>query len=245
MGGGGEEGGEAVVNLGMLECIGVPIKAWSEDDRPREKMISKGRHVLSDVELLATIIRSGTRNESAVELARRILRVAGNLNALAMYSINDFQRIKGIGPAKASSIMAALELGKRRYNSSESRYKVTSSQSAFEYMRGYFCDLIHEEFWVLLLNKANFIIAKQLISRGGLDSTVVDPKLIFRAALENSATGIILCHNHPSRNPIPSPADIHLTGKMLEAARFLQITLLDHLIFAEPQFYSFADNGKL
>lgn len=223
----------------------VPIKEWPEDDRPREKMISKGRHVLSDVELLATIIRSGTRDESAVELSRRIMHNAGSLHALAGYSINDFRRIKGIGPAKASSIMAALELGKRRFNITESRFKITSSRSAFEYMRGYFSDLIHEEFWVLLLNKGNFIIAKQLISRGGLDATVVDPKMVFRAALDHAATAIILCHNHPSRNPVPSTSDLQLTTRIHECSKLLQITLLDHLIFAEHQYYSFSDEGKL
>lgn len=221
------------------------ILSWAEEDRPREKLLLKGKAALSDAELIAILIGSGTRELSAVDLSKLILQsVNNNLNELAKLSINDLMKFKGIGDAKAISIAAALELGRRRKESETlKKPKVGSSADAYEAIRPYLMDLQHEQFWVLLLNRANEVIRPQQISIGGVSGTVADPKMIFKAALEHLASAIILVHNHPSGNLTPSQADKDLTKKVKEAGRTLDIPVLDHLIFSDNGYFSFADEG--
>lgn len=221
------------------------ILSWAEEDRPREKLLLKGKAALSDAELIAILIGSGTRELSAVDLSKLILQsVNNNLNELAKLSINDLIKFKGIGDAKAISIAAALELGRRRKESETlKKPKVGSSADAHEVIRPYLMDLQHEQFWVLLLNRANEVIRPQQISIGGVSGTVADPKMIFKAAIENLASAIILVHNHPSGNLTPSQADKDLTKKVKEAGRTLDIPVLDHLIFSDNGYFSFADEG--
>ena len=225
----------------------MTIKTWAEEDRPREKLLSKGRHTLTDAELIAILIGSGSRNETAVELSRRVLAQFGNnLNELAKLSVNDLVKFKGIGEAKAISIVAALELGRRRKETEGvKRGKITSSKDIFEFFRAQFLDLPHEEFHVLLLNRSNAVIRKEFVSRGGVSGTVVDPKIIFKIALENLASSVILCHNHPSGNVRPSDPDISLTRKLKEAGALLEIPILDHLIVSDSGYFSFADEGMI
>lgn len=225
----------------------LPIKAWAEDDRPREKMVSKGRQQLTDAELLAILIGSGTRAESAFGLAQRILRSVDNdLHALGKCELNDLTKFKGVGQAKALSIAAALELGRRRHLTEvRHRPQVRGSRDAFQLLSGLLEDLAHEEFWVLLLNRANRVIGREQISSGGTAGTVVDSKMVFRKALEYRASSIILSHNHPSGQLQPSQADIDLTRKLKEGGALLDIHILDHLIVGERSFYSFADEGVL
>jgi DNA repair protein RadC len=225
----------------------VTIKNWAEDDRPREKLLMKGKNSLSDAELLAILLGSGTRNESAVDLAKNILReFRENLVELSRLGINDLMRFKGIGLAKAITIIAALELGRRR-NEAEIliREKIVSSKDAFTVLRSSIGDLPYEEFWIILLNKANKVIRKCSISEGGVSGTVVDPKKIFKIALDNHASSIILGHNHPSGNIQPSEADQKITKKIKEAGMMLDVAVLDHLIIGDDRFYSFADEGSL
>ncbi len=221
------------------------IKSWAEEDRPREKLMEKGRLALTEVELIAILIASGSRNETAVELSKRILgSVSNDLNDLGKLSIKELIKFKGIGEAKAITIVAALELGRRRKEAkTTNREKITTSKDVYEIMRPSMMDLPHEEFWLLMLNRANSVIKKELISRGGITGTVVDSKLIFKAALENYACSIIICHNHPSGNLKPSEQDIKITKSIKEAGRIMEIQLLDHLIITENGFYSFADEG--
>lgn len=221
------------------------ILSWAEEDRPREKLLLKGKAALSDAELIAILIGSGTRELSAVDLSKLILQsVNNNLNELAKLSINDLMKFKGIGDAKAISIAAALELGRRRKESETlKKAKVGSSADAYEATRPYLMDLQHEQFWVLLLNRANEVIRPQQISIGGVSGTVADPKMIFKAAIEHLASAIILVHNHPSGNLTPSQADKDLTKKVKEAGRTLDIPVLDHLIFSDNGYFSFADEG--
>ncbi|HEY0655267.1 MAG TPA: DNA repair protein RadC [Chryseosolibacter sp.] len=223
------------------------IKNWSPEDRPREKLLLKGSNTLTDAELIAILLGSGTPKLSAVELAKFIMaRVENNLNQLAKLTTKDLMKIKGIGEAKAVSIVAALELGRRRKEIDfEEQPKVTASKDIFNLMKGRFIDLAHEEFWVILLNRGNRVIRKQQISQGGVAGTVADPKIIFKAALDELACGIILAHNHPSGNITPSQQDIDLTKKLKEAGKLLEIQVLDHLIFAGAKYYSFADEGAL
>lgn len=223
----------------------LTIKAWAEEDRPREKLLSKGRHSLTDAELIAILIGSGTRKETAVELSKRILNEAeNNLNTLGKLSVNDLMKFKGIGEAKAITIVAALELGRRRKESEViKRDKITSSKDVFDILSPVFQDLPHEEFWVLLLNRSNSVIKRESVSRGGVAGTVVDSKIIFKSAIENLASSIILCHNHPSGNLKPSEADIKLTKKIKEAGTLLDIPVLDHIIITDSAYYSFADEG--
>lgn len=223
------------------------IKSWAEEDRPREKLLTKGRHVLTEAELIAILIGSGSKDETAVELSKRILgSVDNNLNALGKLSVQELIRFKGVGEAKAISIIAALELGRRRKESETvKREKVTTSKDVFEIMKSYFLDLPHEEFWMLILNRANAVIKKELISRGGVTGTVVDTKIIFKTAIEHYANSIILCHNHPSGNLKPSDADIKITKNIKEAAKIMEIPLADHLIITDNGYYSFADEGML
>lgn len=223
------------------------IKAWAEDDRPREKMLEKGCKALSDAELLAIIIGSGTPSMTAVDLSKQLLANANNRFAdLSRHSIDELKTIKGIGTAKAISIMAALEIGRRRRSEAlEEKPKITSSQIVYELMGPVFSDLNHEEFWCLLLSRSNKVLHKIHISKGGIAGTVVDPKLIFKPALERLASAIIVCHNHPSGNLKPSDADISLTRKIKEAGKLLDIALLDHVIFTDNGYVSFADEGLL
>ncbi len=223
----------------------ITIKAWAEEDRPREKLLALGRRNLTDAELIAILIGSGSTTESAVDLSKRILHSCNNnLASLAKLSVQDLSKFKGIGEAKAISIIAALELGRRRKDTELLHEdKITTSRDAFNLLSPYFADLLHEEFWVLMLNKANKVINKNLISKGGQAGTVVDPKIIFKAALEHNAASILLAHNHPSGNLKPSQADLDLTKKLKAAGKLLDITVLDHLIFAGNSYISFADEG--
>jgi len=224
-----------------------PIAAWAEEDRPREKMLLKGRHSLSDAELLAILMGSGSVGESAVALAQRILAsVENNLIELAKCTIQDFKQFKGVGEAKAISIAAALELGRRRQASSlRDRPRISSSQDAYQVIAPLLTDLYHEEFWLLLLNKANEVMARKILSTGGMAGTVADVKMVFKMALDTRAAAIIAVHNHPSGNLSPSQADIQLTKKIQDAGKILDLPLLDHLIVSERGYYSFADEGSL
>ena len=223
------------------------IKSWAEDDRPREKLIGKGRQVLTDAELIAILIGSGNKEDTAVELSRKILASVGNnLNELGKLSINDLSKFKGIGEAKAISIIAALELGRRRRETETiKRDKITCSKDVFDIMKQIMLDLPHEEFWLLILNRSNTVIKKELISRGGVAGTVVDTKIIFKSALVNLASSIIISHNHPSGNLKPSDADIKITKSIKEAGKIMDIPLFDHLILTDSGYYSFNDEGML
>ncbi|MEM9857548.1 MAG: DNA repair protein RadC [Bacteroidota bacterium] len=225
----------------------LSIKSWAEEDRPREKLALKGKSALSEAELIAILIGSGTASMSAVDVAKGILNSSENdLNRLAKLTVKDLTKFKGIGEAKAISIVAALELGRRRKETEViKKPKIRSSKDAYDLMKPDLLDLSHEEFWCLLLNRSNIVIKKQLISSGGVSGTVADPKIIYKAALEELASGIILIHNHPSGNMKPSQADINLTKKMKTAAKALDISLYDHLIFTEQGFFSFADENLL
>jgi DNA repair protein RadC len=225
----------------------IPIKRWANDDRPREKMLAKGVQSLSNAELLAILIGSGTRDISAVELSRRILSGTGNhLSSLGKMSITDLIKIKGIGKAKAITILAALELGKRR-NSSEimEKQQVTSSRDVFELFHSLLADLAHEEFWVLFLNRSNKILEKYKLSQGGVAGTVIDVRIILKRALELLASGIIICHNHPSGNTSPSESDKSITAKLMAAAGQMDIKLLDHIIVSDNSYFSFCDENIL
>ena len=223
------------------------IKQWAEDDRPREKLISKGKSALTDAELIAILLRSGSRRETAVDLAKRILKSASdNLIELSKLSLNDLLTFQGIGEAKALSIIAALELGKRRRVSEVSeKQSIASSRDVFEYFQAAHADAPYEEFWILLLNRANKILKKVMISEGGVAGTVADPKRIFKVAIENNASAMVLCHNHPSGNLKPSEADIKLTKKLKDAGALLEINIIDHIIICEERYFSFADEGLL
>ena len=225
----------------------IPITAWNEADRPREKLMNKGRAILSDAELIAILIGSGNKELSAVELAKVLLhKTENNLNELGKLSVKELTKVKGIGEAKAISIVAALELGRRRKEEeSAKKIKITSSAEVYKYFKPMLLDLKHEEFWILLLNRSNIVIKAEKVSHGGVSGTVADAKIIFNKALEQLASSVILCHNHPSGNTKPSDADINLTRRLKEAGNFLEIPVLDHLIFTENAFFSFADEGIL
>ncbi|HRS38453.1 MAG TPA: DNA repair protein RadC [Bacteroidia bacterium] len=231
-----------------MEHVTGSIKEWAEADRPREKLMQKGRQSLSDAELLAILIGSGTRHESALEIARRILtKVDNNLHALGLMPLNELRSFRGIGNARAIIIQAALELGLRRTRD-ETRPpqdKIRGAADVAAQFRPLLCDLMHEEFWVLLLNRANTIIGKEQISKGGLTGTVADPRLIFRSAIDRRAAAIVVCHNHPSGNLSPSEQDIRLTKNLVEAGKVLEIPVLDHIIITQHGFYSFADEGRI
>jgi len=225
----------------------VPIHEWAEDDRPREKLLLKGKHSLSDAELIAILMGSGSKNESAVDLAKRILKAAkDNLIELSKLGVKDLIKFKGVGEAKAISIIAALELGKRRRREEAiEKKKIGSSVDVFEYFAGIIGDANYEAFYILLLNRANKIIREIQISEGGFSGTVADPKKIFKIALEQNASAIILCHNHPSGNIKPSDADIKLTQKLKNAGEMLDLPVIDHIILGDENYFSFADEGKL
>ena len=225
----------------------LTIKSWALDDRPREKLVSKGSMALSDAELIAILIGSGNREESAVALSKRILKtVHGNLNALAKLSVEKLTTFKGIGLAKAISIITALELGKRKQlEIALERPKITSSKDAAHTMLTVIGHLEHEEFWALYLNNSNKIVAKVQISKGGLTATLVDVRLVYKRALELAAVGIIVCHNHPSGKLQPSAADKQLTSKIKAAGITLDIKLLDHLIILALQMRGCSRRGYL
>jgi len=225
----------------------LSIKEWSEDDRPREKLLLKGIQSLSDAELLAILIGSGNREMSAVELCKHILSKAeNNLNLLAKNSVNELMQTKGIGEAKAISILAALEIGKRRDAlETTNQKKISSSKDIFLIMNPIFRDLPYEEFWVIYLNRSNKIIEKIKLSQGGLSGTVVDVRLILKKAIENLASSIILSHNHPSGNRNPSSEDTRLTLKLKEACTHFDISILDHIIVSDNHYFSFADENIL
>ena len=223
------------------------IKQWNEDDRPREKLVAKGKSALSNAELLAILIGSGSRNESAVGLSQRMLASAkNNLNELGKASVKSLMDFKGIGEAKAVSIVAAMELG-RRYRSEVTikKQKITSSQAVFDLLQPILGDLYHEEFWIVYLNNSNGILKREQLSKGGITGTVVDVRLAFKLAIQLGAVAIILAHNHPSGTLKPSQADINLTQKLKLAGESLDIKVLDHLIITENAYFSFADENLL
>lgn len=225
----------------------LKITHWAVEDRPREKLLLKGKGILSDAELIGILIGSGTRSQSAVDLAKLILsQVDNDLNQLAKLSVTDLQKIKGIGEAKAISIVSALELGRRRKPTEiPKRPKISSSQDAYDLMKPELMDLQHETFWILLLNRAHQVVKKQVISSGGVSGTVADPKIIFKHALDHLSSALILIHNHPSGNLKPSEADIKLTYKLKQSGELLEVPVLDHIIFTDRDYFSFADQGIL
>ncbi len=228
-----------------FQTSSVPIRNWASDDRPREKMFHKGSSALSNSELLAILINNGNKERSAVDLAKEILKLcADNLDELGKLSLNDLQKIKGIGIAKAVTICAALELGRRRQASSLLvKTAVRSSQELAEYLRISFKDFNYEVFAVVFLNRANKIKHFEIVSRGGITGTVADPRLILKKAIEEEATSIVLSHNHPSGSLKPSRADEEITQKIKQAAKYFDINVLDHIIVSDEGYYSFADEG--
>jgi len=230
-----------------MNKIPLGIKAWAMEDRPREKLIQKGSTALTDSELLAILIGTGTRNETAVSLCARMLKKYENkLHLLSKASVQDLLKFKGIGQAKAITIVAALELAKRKQlSSSDKKKKITSSHEAFLVCEPHFNDLVHEEFWVLFLNRSNRIIQFEKMSKGGIVGTVVDPRIIFKRALEHLACSMILMHNHPSGNLKPSEQDLQITRQLVSSGKMLQVKVLDHLIITDKGYFSFADEGLL
>ena len=225
----------------------LSIKEWAVEDRPREKMLIKGIRSLSEAELIAILIGSGSRKESAVDLSRSILASANNnLNELGKKTIKDFQEFKGIGEAKAITISAAMELGRRRKESGpDEKLKVITSADAAAIFKPLLSDLPHEEFWILLLNRNNLVLDKIMVSQGGLSGTVIDVRIILKMALDKLACSIILCHNHPSGNLVPSEADKEITRKIKEAGKHMDIPVLDHVIIGNGSYFSFADEGLI
>jgi len=223
------------------------LTSWAVEDRPREKVMANGIQYLSNAELIAILLGSGTRHMTAVELARQILKEAGNsLQELGRKGIGELVRIKGVGPAKATSILAALELGRRRAGMQYSeKIPVKSSETVYRLFHPLMGDLEHEEFWLLMLNRANRILGRFKVSQGGLSGTVIDTRIILKKALDNLASSIIVCHNHPSGNKQPSDADLKITEKLKKAAEMLEIKLLDHVIIADKSYFSFADEGLI
>ncbi len=225
----------------------LTIKHWAEEDRPREKLLLKGKSSLSNAELIAILLGTGVPDVSAVDLAKHILGDhSHDLHRLAVLEVSDLMKYKGIGEAKAVTIVSALELGRRRKEAEVSRKpKIKSSQDAYECIRPHLEDLPREEFWILLLRRNNEVIKAEQVSQGGVSGTLVDPKLIFKKALDELASSIILSHNHPSGNTQPSQADRQLTEKIKKAGEFLEISVLDHIIFTNHGYFSFADEGIL
>lgn len=231
----------------MEENHKLNINQWAEADRPREKMMNKGAEALSDAELLGILIGSGNTDESAVELMRRVLAACNNnLNELGKWDVQRFSTFKGMGPAKSLTVMAALELGKRRkLQESDERQQITYSKDIYHLFHPLLCDLPHEEFWLLLLNQSCKVIDKTRISSGGIDGTYVDMRTILREALLQRATQIALIHNHPSGCPTPSAEDKQLTRSIKEAAGVMNIRLADHVIICDGKYHSFADEGEI
>ena len=223
------------------------IKNWSGQDRPREKMLASGKQILSDAELLAILLGSGSRQESAVDLAKRILQTVGNdLNTLAKLSLTDLMSFKGVGEAKAITVSSAFELGRRRQlTDPKERVRIQTSAEAFRHIGPILADLDVEQFWIILLNRSHEVMAKRKISEGGVSGTVVDAKVVFKVAVEFLASSMILVHNHPSGNLKPSRADILLTEKLVKAGQVMNVNIIDHLIIGEKGYYSFADEGEI
>jgi len=223
------------------------IKDWALEDRPREKLLSKGITSLSNAELLSILIRSGGPDASAVDLARQVLKQAGNnLQELGRKSINDLVKHNGMGTVKAITIIAALELGRRRKRSElQEKIRISGSQDVYSLFQPLIADLSHEEFWVLILNRSNRVIGNIRISQGGISGTVIDVRLILKNALDRLASSLVLCHNHPSGNLKPSDADIKITTKISDASRTMDIQLLDHIIIADNSYFSFSDEGMI
>jgi len=230
-----------------VEVPHLRMQDWAKADRPREKLMQKGSTVLTDAELLGILIGSGTSKVSAVNLAQLILKHYDNdLNLLAKCSVKELQRFKGIGEAKAIAIVSAMELGRRRPDQTTSlKPRLCDSSSVYHFIRSELLDKPIEEFWIILINRANYLIKKQFISSGGLTTTSADPKIVFKAALDHQTAGIILAHNHPSGNPAPSTKDIALTKKLIDGGELLDITVLDHIIVAGSTYFSFADEKLL
>ncbi|MBR2195382.1 MAG: DNA repair protein RadC [Salinivirgaceae bacterium] len=230
----------------MDEIKKLTIKEWNADDRPREKMLAKGIGALSDAELLAILISTGTKSQSALDLARAVLSSAdNNLHLLGKRTISDLIKIGGIGEAKAVTIMAALELGRRRSNADLERTEVRTYTDVSKIMQPIIGDLPHEEFWVMFLNRSNRVIDKVLISSGGVSGTTVDVRIIMKKAIERLASSLILVHNHPSGNLTPSAEDKNLTKRIADAAKFFGINVVDHVIIADKKYYSFAEYGLM
>ncbi len=225
----------------------ISIKQWAEEDRPREKLLLQGRSALTEAELIGILLGSGNQKQTAVDLAKEILRsVDNNLNSLAKLTVKDLMKFNGIGEAKAITIVSALELGRRRKSEEISRKPIIkSSETAYDIMVGELGDLRHEEFWILLLKRNNELIRKVRISAGGVAGTVADTRIIFKQALEELASSIILVHNHPSGNLKPSATDSQLTKRMVEAGKLLEISVVDHLIITDAGYFSFADEGMI
>ncbi|MFK7954346.1 MAG: DNA repair protein RadC [Ekhidna sp.] len=230
-----------------MEYNRLTIRNLAEEDRPREKLLLKGKSALSEAELIAILIGSGNKDQTAVELAQHILNQCQNdLNNLARLSVSELQKFKGIGEAKAISIVSALEIGRRRKKQEPNKkIKIQSSKSVYNLLKGDLMDLNHEEFWLLFLKRNNEVIRKEMISKGGFSGTFVDTKIIFKRALEESASGIVLTHNHPSGNLKPSQQDLNLTKRIKDAGKALDISVLDHLIITNESFFSFADNDLI
>lgn len=231
----------------MSENSFFSIRNWPEDDKPREKLLLKGKNALTDAELIALLIRSGSRDETAVDLSRRMLStVDNNLNALGKLPISQLLAFKGIGEAKAVTIVAAMELGRRRRSEEAVELKkIIGSRSIFEIMQPIIGELPHEEFWIVYLNNSNKVIGKSQLSKGGITGTIVDVRLVFKTSLELGATGVILCHNHPSGMLTVSAADRQITKQIKDAGESLDIKVLDHIIITENGYLSFADDGIL
>ena len=227
--------------------MSLKITEWAAEDRPREKLMQKGTASLSDAELLAILISSGTKDKSAVDLGRELLAlVNNNLNALGRLSISDLTKLHGIGTARAVTIAAALELGRRRkLTESPEAAQIKCSKDVADIFQPLLSDLTHEEFWILFLNRSNRVINRMKLSQGGISGTVTDVRIVMKKAIEYLASGIIVCHNHPSGNLNPSESDTRITHKIKEAGNLMDIQLLDHLIISEKEYYSFADNGIL
>ena len=231
----------------MFNCMSLKITDWAEEDRPREKLLQKGTASLSDAELLAILISCGTKNKSAVDLGRELLQMANNnLNNLGKLTIGDLKKLHGIGPARAVTIAAALELGRRRkLADAENVIQIKCSKDVADIFQPLLADLQYEEFWILFLNRSNKVINRMKLSQGGVSGTVTDVRMVMKTAIEYLASGIIVCHNHPSGNLNPSESDSKITQKIKDAGNLMDIQLLDHLIISEKDYYSFADNGLL
>ncbi|MDH5380916.1 MAG: DNA repair protein RadC [Cyclobacteriaceae bacterium] len=225
----------------------ITIKNWAEDDRPREKLLMKGRTSLSTAELIAILLGSGTKNHTALDIAKKLLEEGDNdLSKIARWTVKDMERIKGIGKVRAITIISALELGRRRKDQIiQQKPVITSSSDVYKIVKEKLLDLQHEEFWIVLLNRKNAVISLSQISSGGVAGTVVDPKIIFKKALEELASGIILIHNHPSGNLKPSNEDIKITKNLVESGKLLSVNVFDHIIFTDQGYYSFVDNSLL
>ena len=225
----------------------LTIKNWAEEDRPREKLLIQGKNNLSNAELLAILLGSGTKSLSAVDVAKHILQdTAHSLNNLARLDINDLKRFKGIGEAKAIAIVSAMELGRRRIPDDRNiKPKLTTALQTYQYMKSDLQELRHEEFWAIFLRRNHEVVNKHLISKGGVSGTLVDPKLIFKKAIDELSAAIVLIHNHPSGTAWPSDADIRLTRKIQSAAKLLDVSVLDHIIFTDEGYYSFSDEKLL